>query len=81
LEKIGAQQNKNPQNTIINLKTLVLLHQILYKGPQEILSDKYNVTANKILLKINREWEINYSNNSVAKIDPKRSLYNSQIIF
>ena len=75
------KQTRNPENTIISLKTLITLHTYLRKGPNDVYLAKETPSARFILNSIYQTWKITMQRNMPSARDKVRDPYTTSLIF
>jgi len=71
---------KNPENTIISLKTLITLHTYFRKGPIDVYLVRDSHSARSILFSLNQTWKIIFDRNTFSARDMARNTYTTGLI-
>jgi serine/threonine protein kinase len=80
---LHKKYTKNPESTIVTLKTLIVLHNYFKKGPNQVYikgSSKEAPNPRDMLYSINQMWKTILENGLVSNKDEKRDIYTTQLI-
>jgi len=80
---IHKKYSKSQENTIITLKALIVLHDYLKKGPNDVYFQQGAASVSypkDLVSSINQTWKANYENNLTSTRDKVRDLYTTNII-
>lgn len=71
---------KNPESTIITLKTLITLHTYFRKGPIDVYLIRDSPSARSILFNLNQTWKIIFEKGAISSKDIARNTYTTGLI-